>query len=229
MTGDASVAKDLLLHAKEMRKEPTISEAILWDNLRREKLDVRFRRQHLIGKYIVDFFHWLHLEKKKVHGDIKSSNIVVKYLNCDNPFKIIDYETITNQDLTRLCNELHRDNYYYYHLGCHYNKPYLSFRMDLQSFGQILHSIAASVDYYYTFDWQKRSSDYYHSKYHLRSRNDFNLLDNNKINYRKDHRIKNNKYKDIILKYFEIIENQGWEDEPNIKVYEQLKELFNKS
>jgi leucyl-tRNA synthetase len=55
LTGDASIAKNLLLHAKEMRKEPTLSEAILWDNLRREKLEVRFRRQHLIGKYIVDF------------------------------------------------------------------------------------------------------------------------------------------------------------------------------
>ena len=55
LSGDAHLAKDLLLHAKEMRKEPTLSEALLWDNLRREKLDVRFRRQHLIGKYIVDF------------------------------------------------------------------------------------------------------------------------------------------------------------------------------
>ncbi|MGV1011513.1 MAG: leucine--tRNA ligase [Flavobacterium sp.] len=55
LTGDPAIAKNLLLHAKEMRKEPTLSEAILWDNLRREKLDVRFRRQHLIGKYIVDF------------------------------------------------------------------------------------------------------------------------------------------------------------------------------
>jgi leucyl-tRNA synthetase len=55
LSGDPFLAKDLLLHAKEMRKEPTLSEALLWDNLRREKLDVRFRRQHLIGKYIVDF------------------------------------------------------------------------------------------------------------------------------------------------------------------------------
>ncbi len=55
LTGDPLLAKDLLLHAKEMRKEPTLSEALLWNSLRREKLDVRFRRQHLIGKYIVDF------------------------------------------------------------------------------------------------------------------------------------------------------------------------------
>jgi leucyl-tRNA synthetase len=55
MTGAALIANDLLLHAKEMRKEPTLSEAILWDNLRRKKLNVRFRRQHLIEKYIVDF------------------------------------------------------------------------------------------------------------------------------------------------------------------------------
>ena len=55
LTGNPLIAKDLLLHAKAMRKEPTLSEAYLWDNLRRDKLNVRFRRQHLIGNYIVDF------------------------------------------------------------------------------------------------------------------------------------------------------------------------------
>ena len=55
MTGDPLLAKDLLPHAVEMRKEPTFAEALLWEELRKEKLGVRFRRQHLIGKYIADF------------------------------------------------------------------------------------------------------------------------------------------------------------------------------
>ncbi|WP_395076012.1 leucine--tRNA ligase [Flavobacterium sp.] len=55
MTGDSQTASILLNHAKEMRKEPTLEEAILWDELRNRKLEDKFRRQHLIGKYIVDF------------------------------------------------------------------------------------------------------------------------------------------------------------------------------
>jgi very-short-patch-repair endonuclease len=42
--------------ALQMRKEPTVAEAKLWDYLRRNQIDgVYFRRQHVIGKYIVDF------------------------------------------------------------------------------------------------------------------------------------------------------------------------------
>ncbi|MFV8361813.1 leucine--tRNA ligase [Flavobacterium sp. ZT3P35] len=55
MTGDFQNAKNLLANAKEMRKEPTFTEAMLWDAVRNKKLDGKFRRQHLIGNYIVDF------------------------------------------------------------------------------------------------------------------------------------------------------------------------------
>ncbi|NVO32373.1 endonuclease domain-containing protein [Hymenobacter sp. P5342] len=41
--------------ARENRKQPTEAEAKLWDELRREKLGVQFRRQHAIDSYIVDF------------------------------------------------------------------------------------------------------------------------------------------------------------------------------
>ena len=42
--------------AIQLRKEPTTAEAKLWTFLRGDKLDgVNFRRQHAIGKYIVDF------------------------------------------------------------------------------------------------------------------------------------------------------------------------------
>ena len=55
MTGSPENAANLLVYAKEMRKEPTLEEALLWDELRRKKIEERFRRQHLIGNYIVDF------------------------------------------------------------------------------------------------------------------------------------------------------------------------------
>ena len=41
--------------AKENRKDHTEAEAILWNELRNEKLGVKFRRQHPIDAYIVDF------------------------------------------------------------------------------------------------------------------------------------------------------------------------------
>lgn len=39
-----------------MRKEPTDAEALLWRKLRGKQLGARFRRQHPIGGYIVDFY-----------------------------------------------------------------------------------------------------------------------------------------------------------------------------
>ena len=47
-----------LLHfAREMRKAPTPSEAILWNALRNRRFcDVKFRRQHVLHPYIVDFY-----------------------------------------------------------------------------------------------------------------------------------------------------------------------------
>ena len=45
----------LIERAQEMRANPTQSEAALWSALKGKKLDVKFRQQHLIGDYIVDF------------------------------------------------------------------------------------------------------------------------------------------------------------------------------
>jgi len=43
--------------AREFRKEPTPSEDVLWQYLRRKQLEGRkFRRQQPIGPFIVDFF-----------------------------------------------------------------------------------------------------------------------------------------------------------------------------
>jgi very-short-patch-repair endonuclease len=43
--------------ARELRRNPTSAEAILWAALRRRALaGFRFRRQHPIGAYVTDFF-----------------------------------------------------------------------------------------------------------------------------------------------------------------------------
>ena len=50
-------------HAQAMRKSPTQAENVLWEMLRAKRIGCRFRRQHLIGNFIVDF---VCLEKKLV-------------------------------------------------------------------------------------------------------------------------------------------------------------------
>ena len=42
-------------YAKENRKEMTLAESILWNELRGMRGDCHFRRQHPIGDFIVDF------------------------------------------------------------------------------------------------------------------------------------------------------------------------------
>ncbi|MFA6973928.1 MAG: endonuclease domain-containing protein [Parcubacteria group bacterium] len=41
---------------RELRKAATPQEIILWSRLRRKDLGCKFRRQHSIGRYIVDFY-----------------------------------------------------------------------------------------------------------------------------------------------------------------------------
>jgi very-short-patch-repair endonuclease/ribosomal protein S18 acetylase RimI-like enzyme len=44
-------------YAKGLRQDLTSAEKLLWDNLRNRKVDnLKFRRQHPIGKYIADFY-----------------------------------------------------------------------------------------------------------------------------------------------------------------------------
>ena len=42
--------------ARAHRKAPTRSEALLWAQLRGRKLGARFRRQAVLGRFIVDFY-----------------------------------------------------------------------------------------------------------------------------------------------------------------------------
>lgn len=53
----AELHRKMVETARQFRKEPTHSEAILWDALRARQLKgVKFRRQHPIGPFIVDFY-----------------------------------------------------------------------------------------------------------------------------------------------------------------------------
>jgi very-short-patch-repair endonuclease len=50
------VTKEKLQRAKELRREMTPAEKILWEELRGSKLGVHFRRQQVIEGFIVDFY-----------------------------------------------------------------------------------------------------------------------------------------------------------------------------
>ncbi len=63
-------AKNIFQYAELLRKNMTAAEKMLWDRFYKNQLGVRIRRQHPIGKYIVDFY--CHEAKliKEIDGDI---------------------------------------------------------------------------------------------------------------------------------------------------------------
>lgn len=46
----------ILQNARELRQPQTPAEATLWRQLRDRKLDYKFRRQHPIDRFIIDFY-----------------------------------------------------------------------------------------------------------------------------------------------------------------------------
>lgn len=54
-TADPFLYHCLREHARYNRNRPTEAECLLWEYLRNDSLGVKFKRQHIIGEYIVDF------------------------------------------------------------------------------------------------------------------------------------------------------------------------------
>jgi very-short-patch-repair endonuclease len=50
------VTREKLQRARELRRDMTSAESILWRELRANKLGVHFRRQQIISGFIVDFY-----------------------------------------------------------------------------------------------------------------------------------------------------------------------------
>ena len=65
-----TVTKEKLQRAKELRREMTPAEKILWQELRANKLGVHFRRQQVIAGFIVDFYCHKAALVVEVDGDI---------------------------------------------------------------------------------------------------------------------------------------------------------------
>ena len=57
--------------AKELRRQPTTAEKILWEELRDRRLfGLKFRRQHPLGTYIADFYCPANRLIVEIDGDI---------------------------------------------------------------------------------------------------------------------------------------------------------------
>ena len=67
----AALEAKIRLRARELRNQPTRSEGILWQAIRRRQLDgLRFRRQQPIGPFIIDFFAPSHRLVVEVDGPV---------------------------------------------------------------------------------------------------------------------------------------------------------------
>ena len=64
------VTKEKLERAKELRREMTPAEKLLWQEGRAKKLGVRFRRQQIIQGFIVDFYCHKSALVVEVDGDV---------------------------------------------------------------------------------------------------------------------------------------------------------------
>jgi very-short-patch-repair endonuclease len=67
---DQKVSAEKLQRAKELRREMTPAETILWQELRANKLGVHFRRQQVIAGFIVDFYCHKVALVVEIDGDI---------------------------------------------------------------------------------------------------------------------------------------------------------------
>ncbi|MBK6645176.1 MAG: DUF559 domain-containing protein [Anaerolineales bacterium] len=64
------VTKEKLQRAKELRRDMTPAEKILWEELRANKLGIHFRRQQIIAGFIVDFYCHKSALVVEVDGDV---------------------------------------------------------------------------------------------------------------------------------------------------------------
>jgi len=94
---------------RELRRKSTHQESLLWEKLRNHRLGIKFRRQHSIGGYILDFYS---PEKKliiEIDGGIhnrketKADDLVRDKFFTDLDYKILRFK---NDDVERNINEV---------------------------------------------------------------------------------------------------------------------------
>ena len=78
--------QDLRERRRELRKNQTKAEEILWFELRNNKLGIKFKRQHSIGGYIVDFYCQKYKLIIELDGEIHDTSEARKYDSIRNKY-----------------------------------------------------------------------------------------------------------------------------------------------
>jgi very-short-patch-repair endonuclease len=73
-------SKKIFLRALELRNNMTLAEQVLWEELRKKEIyKVRFKRQHPIGIFVVDFYCHKYKLAIEVDGDIHLREDVIEH------------------------------------------------------------------------------------------------------------------------------------------------------
>ena len=105
ITTDCNTYEKLKPFSLENRKKSTRAESILWEALRNRKIGCKFRRQHIIGTFIVDFVCLSEKLTVEVDGDIHNDpERIKKDLDRTNCLISLSYSEI------RFTNEMVIDN-----------------------------------------------------------------------------------------------------------------------
>jgi very-short-patch-repair endonuclease len=98
---------------RELRRKSTVEEEIIWNELRDRKLGYKFKRQHSIGGYILDFYCSEQKLVIEIDGKSHSQSEAKEYDKIrDTYFNELGYTTIRflNKDiknnLERVLNEI---------------------------------------------------------------------------------------------------------------------------
>jgi dTDP-4-amino-4,6-dideoxygalactose transaminase/very-short-patch-repair endonuclease len=97
MTANPADYAYLIEHAREMRKESTQAEDVLWQALRNSQLGSKWRRQHPVLDFIVDFINFNHSIVIEVDGGYHTSpeqrkaDATRDKILCDNGFYVMRF------------------------------------------------------------------------------------------------------------------------------------------
>jgi very-short-patch-repair endonuclease len=112
----------IIRHAREMRHPQTPAEATLWQHLRNRNLEFKFRRQHPVERFIIDFYCAevklcieidgdSHLEQEQQEYDLSRTEFlesvgysVIRFTNNDVRYNI----NAVTQEILDICSELKR-------------------------------------------------------------------------------------------------------------------------
>jgi very-short-patch-repair endonuclease len=75
-----SSSPQIIHAARSLRKESTPAELVLWETLRSSRLDgIKFRRQHPVGPYILDFYCVAHPLAVEIDGCVHDTDDQQRY------------------------------------------------------------------------------------------------------------------------------------------------------